>query len=315
VDVSGLLQSEVYAKVRGVVFTSATLTVDGSFDFFKREHGLLQVGGDRIAEEVIPSPFAYDRNVLLGIPTHVPTFRYNNPSGVLQWEVEVSKAIVAYSLAFNGRTLVLFTNTAAMGRCFDLCREGLEQFDITALLQEGTSLEQIEEFERNEYSVLFGVDRFWSGVDFPGPTLSQVIITKLPNPSLADPVLLHRRGYEESFWEGTYASLAKLRLRQGFGRLMRHERDVGAVVILDKRILESRFAPYLRNLPVGEPYVSSDRMVVLDRALVKAGLTPEYRDRRIDVWLEADRAIGRSLLVRPGAQGVSGVYAAEGARV
>jgi len=176
-----------------------------------------------------------------------------------------------------------------LNRCFDTVAPFFRSHDILPLRQNGSSLEEIREFNRNEYSVLFGVDRFWSGVDFPGPTLSQVIITKAPNPSLSDPLIAHQKLWDANFMEKTYPIYGRLRLRQGFGRLVRTMHDKGGVIILDSRYeYFPRFSYHLGDLPLQVSY-TSDQEVIMRNVLGKAKLKTEFHDRRIDPFFETQK--------------------------
>ena len=83
-------------------------------------------------------------------------------------------------------------------------------------MQDGPSYTEIELFRTIEHSVLFGVNRFWRGVDFPGYTCSQVIVLRCPNPSLGFPLIGHRSDHLGNFWEGFYRPTVELRLKQQF---------------------------------------------------------------------------------------------------
>ena len=152
-----------------------------------------------------------------------------------------------------------------------------------------SKIEEIQEFNRNEYSILFGVDRFWSGVDFPGSTLSQGIIVKAPNPSINNPLIAHQKMWDPNFFHNTYPIYGKLKLRQGFGRLIRSMSDKGGVVILDSRYLYSQWLySHLEDLPL-EIFYNENQEKIMREVLRKAGLTKEFHERRIDPFLEVEQ--------------------------
>ena len=113
-------------------------------------------------------------------------------------------------------------------------------------------------------SVLLGVDRFWTGVDFPGPTLAQVIVWRAPIPGLGDPLTSHRQRYltTETYWQHFGRPATRLKLRQGFGRLVRREKDQGAFVLLDARLGQPFMANLLQELPLAcEHHASTDALL------------------------------------------------------
>jgi Rad3-related DNA helicase len=176
-----------------------------------------------------------------------------------------------------------------LDRCYDVAAPFLRSHDILPLKQNGSSLEEIREFNRNEYSVLFGVDRFWSGVDFPGSTLSQVIITKAPNPALNAPLIAHQKIWDPQFMQEKYPIYGRLRLRQGFGRLVRSITDKGGVIILDSRYgFNPWFSYHLDELPL-EVLHTHDQEEIMRSVLRISGLKKEFHERRIDPFLEAEK--------------------------
>jgi ATP-dependent DNA helicase DinG len=246
----GQFIGELREATSALVFTSATLFVENSLDLFVEELRLEDGFDD---SRRIASPFNYRENVLGAVAAFLPPFNHARGSEYYRnWLDQIARAVARFTIATGGRTLVLFTNSAEMKRVFDATREALEQNDIEPLIQDGASVSEIETFRLVERSVLFGVDRFWSGVDFPGKTLSQVIIVRMPNPYIGDPMIEHRKEVMgEEFYERYYQPYTRLKLRQGFGRLIRSETDEGAFVILDSRAASNRsMNGLLDELPV-----------------------------------------------------------------
>ena len=288
VDISEKLNESIYANVGHVFFTSATLYVDENASHFMNDFGSYQAT-EEIAQNRFPSVFNYKENVVCFVDSSITSYDYRNPQNMSQYRNDVNRAICSYTLASNGRTLVLFTSMEELNKSFEKVSPFFAAHDILALRQNGSSLEEIREFNHNEYSILFGVDRFWSGVDFPGSTLSQVIITKIPNPNLNDPLIAHHRRHDASFMSAKYPIYGKLKLRQGFGRLVRAMSDKGGVVLLDSRY---EFNPYfyghLGELPIPVGF-SPNQEEIMRSVLGKAGLKNEFRQRRIDPFLEVQK--------------------------
>ncbi len=251
-----------------LIFTSATLYVSESTDFFRYQ---LNQQGSFSGEVRIKSPFNYRDNVAGAVTAYLPEFAYQpNLEKTVRQErerewFEKSMATLLALLAYaNGRSLVLFTSNEEMLRAYEWLLPRLEPHQIELLPQHGASVWEINRFKKDENSVLLGVDRFWYGVDFPGRTLSQVIVWRLPNPVLSQPLVAHRRQWEgHAFWQQYYYPAGRLKLRQGFGRLIRTEADSGLFVVLDSRLHHQNFLQhYLTELPVRiSPVHSEEEML------------------------------------------------------
>jgi ATP-dependent DNA helicase DinG len=223
--------------------TSATLAVEGGFDFVARE-----LGCDVARELVVQTPFDFERQALLVVPRGGP-----DPKRRDEHERWVADRMVEIAEASRGRMLGLFTSRRGI-------RKAAEAFDRVVgastwkrvLIQgEAPRGQLVEEFKREIGSVLLGLDSFWEGVDVPGEALSVVVIDRLPFATPDDPVLdavdaqLPRGAFEE--WSLPRAITA---IRQGAGRLIRSKKDRGVVVILDERIITKGYGRrFLRSLP------------------------------------------------------------------
>ncbi|MBI3911000.1 MAG: ATP-dependent DNA helicase [Armatimonadetes bacterium] len=226
---------------RTCVLTSATLAVDGSFDFLKRELGL-----EETEEAILGSPFDYPRQALLYVPSHVPA--PNDP----QFTSAIIPLIEDILLRTRGRAFVLFTSYRALR---EVAGALIGRLPFPCHTQEELPRQRlIEWFRSTPHSVLFATATFWEGVDVPGEALSCVIIDKLPFASPDDPVVQARtermRAAHEDWFNGFMLPRATLALKQGFGRLVRSRLDRGLIAILDKRLLTMRYGQaILRSLP------------------------------------------------------------------
>lgn len=256
IDIARELQGRLYGGVDTVVFTSATLTAEGRFDFFARRVGLLTgADGEEGAGEggpaepplqvSVPSPFDYERQAALYVPAHLP--EPNQPG----FAEAVADELVALAEVTGGRAFALFTSLRNMEQVYQLARERLP---YQVLLQGERPKAALLEAFRREPSVLFAAHSFWEGVDVPGDALSLVVIDRLPFASPGDPLVaarihqLQERGLEPF---GHYQlPQAAISLRQGFGRLIRTREDRGAVAVLDKRLRTKSYGrAFLRSLP------------------------------------------------------------------
>ncbi|MET0402335.1 MAG: ATP-dependent DNA helicase, partial [Cystobacter sp.] len=248
IEISRELQERLYGGVDTVVFTSATLAAAGRFDFFARRMGLYDAEGSPVANVrtvAVPSPFDFERQSALYLPTHLP----DPPvSGFIEAAAE---EIVRLCEVTGGRAFVLFTSLRNMERAHALARHRLP---YQVLLQGERPKQQLLDAFRSQPSVLFAAHSFWEGVDVPGDALSLVIIDRLPFASPGDPLVaarirqLEARG-EEPFG-GYQLPQAALALRQGFGRLIRTRADRGIVAMLDRRIVTKSYGrAFLASLP------------------------------------------------------------------
>lgn len=276
-------------QFRTVVFTSATLYVEGELHYFRQ---LLDMRIPFAAAQRIQPLFDYNGSeaVLGGVPAYLPEFRSGaHPNEKRAWCEAQLRTLLPLLVALEGRTLVLFTSNEDMHFAAEWLGERLAAHDIEMLIQNGASEWEIRRFRQVEQSVLLGVDRMWTGVDFAGPTLSQVIVWRLPFPSLGEPLISHRKRYEadEVFWGGFYRPAARLKLRQGFGRLVRRLHDKGSFLVLDARVATAFYAGVLNELEVEDfQHFASPNELLEHTAgplLKLLGLGGDFRRRELSV--------------------------------
>ena len=247
-DITGLMDEAVFTKFRAVVCTSATLSVGGSFDFWKGRVGLARSAAV-VETAVYPSPFPFRTNALLAVDTGAP-----GPESPA-YRAYVDAAIPRLLEASRGHALVLFTSYEAMKSAHEAAKPKMAELGITLMRQgEDERSKLMDTFKADLSSVLFATDSFWEGVDAPGETLQLVIICKLPFRVPTDPIQLARSEAVEKKGGNAFMEIslpeAVIRLKQGFGRLIRHSEDRGAVVILDSRISTKRYGElFINSLP------------------------------------------------------------------
>lgn len=238
--VGPLLTEGLYAEKRALVLTSATLATDRSFAYVEERLGLAEP-----VRLLVGSPFDYRSAALLLVPSDVP--EPNSPG----YQRAVEEALVELVVAAGGRTLALFTSQSAVQTTAKAVRRPLGERDILVLAQgDGPRHRLLQQLRSNPRTVLLGTRSFWEGVDVVGDALSLLVIAKLPFEVPSEPVFVARsESFDDPFTEYSVPQ-AILRLKQGFGRLIRSNGDRGVVVALDRRLLSKSYGPaFLRSLP------------------------------------------------------------------
>ncbi len=238
--VGGAIRRTLVDTHRSVILTSATLGVAGTMTFTMDRLGVAGLAGTLR----VGSPFDHANQSVLIVPSDIALPHDE------QFSLEAATIVADVARALNGKTLVLFTSHSAM-REVGAHLAVLEDSGIAVLTQgvDGSRRAILERFAAGG-SVLLGTQSFWEGVDLPGDRLRCVIIAKLPFPVPDDPLIQGRaERYDDPFRE-YQLPLAALRLRQGYGRLIRTKTDRGAVVLLDRRVILQDYGPtFLASLP------------------------------------------------------------------
>ncbi len=243
IEVGPYLEESLWADLPSAVITSATLAVGGSFDYMKK---MLKL--EDAPELILGSPFDYKEQACLCVPRDSRGMNVNSPD----FSDYIGKKVLEIIPMTQGRAFVLFTNKKSLDMVASEYRDKIEEQGYPVLKQGDAPRDMLlRQFKEYGNAVLLGLNSFWEGVDVPGDTLSCVILTKLPFPVPDDPVMQAR----EELWKlqgiqpFTYYSLplAALRLKQGFGRLIRTKTDRGAVVLLDPRIMVRGYGKIILN--------------------------------------------------------------------
>jgi len=241
-DISQNMEELLYQKVKRIVFTSATLSTNKNFNYFRSRLGL----SEELFEGIYPSHFDFETQTLLYIPKDLP------PPRDPDFGPKVAKCTLEILKITSGRALVLFTSYQNLNLVHTLLYGKIPY----TIYKQGEAPKSVllEKFRRDTHSVLLATSSFWQGVDVPGETLSCLIVDKLPFDSPGDPLVAARiesikvRG-GNPFMEYQLPS-AIISLKQGLGRLIRNSTDCGILSILDSRIITSRYGRFFfESLP------------------------------------------------------------------
>lgn len=227
VDVRDFFQ--MLFEEKAVVATSATLATHGNFSFAAREFGL---GSGGYASTIVESPFAADR-VLVVIPDMPPPQRQDEHDKALS---DIAATVVG---DLGGKTMVLFTSHGALRRVSQMLRPRLRD---TRMYVQGELPKRriIDEFKEAKNGLILATASFWEGVDIPGEALSCVVIQKLPFVPPTDPVLRYLEASLSAYGKSAFFEYsvpkAMIALKQAVGRLIRSEKDCGAIILCDPRV-------------------------------------------------------------------------------
>jgi ATP-dependent DNA helicase DinG len=289
INVGRELKEKLYDQIKSIIFTSATLTINNSFDFIKSRLGFNFLPEDKIIYRQLFSPFDYSRQVLFIITSDLPKPDYQNRfKDFLQAVNETIPEIIKKN---KGGALVLCTSHKQIDFLYPRTRNILEKEGRQVLRQQkGMSTKRmVEKFKEDRDSIMFGTYSLWEGIDIPGESLSCLIMVKLPFDSPKNPLIEARMEYVASeeeeeknndenseghywleemipglikresknrknpdslYYPFYYYPLAIIRLKQGFGRLIRNKADRGIFVIFDKRLKTNEYSEqFLNSLP------------------------------------------------------------------
>ena len=243
-NIAQKLSTVLFDNLDRLVFASATIVVNGNFDYFKKSLGLDE---EDCIEAIIKSPFDYDEQMSVYIPSDI-----QDSENINAFVSDASKFILNILLKTNGKAFILFTSYTMLNQIYYSISKKLKDKGFEVFLHGDKPRSQIiKEIKEAENPILFGTTSFWEGVDVQGENLSNVIITKLPFLVPTDPVVsaISKKIEEDGGNSFTDFQLpeAIIKFKQGVGRLIRKKTDSGNIFILDNRILKKRYGSLFIN--------------------------------------------------------------------
>ena len=251
VDIGNDLTESMFRMLDSVVATSATLTIGGDFHYFLSRLGLVNIEGRTVETRTFSSPFFYNEQCKY--------YQWGGESDQRSADFpQVLSDVIEHVIAKWGkRTMVLFTARKALEECYDALelRGYLNDHDVFAQLSSASRGSMLKGLRESEGGLLLGTSSFWEGVDLPRDLLEVLIVTKLPFDVPSDPLIesyndiIEQRGMN-AFIEHSVPAAA-IRLRQGFGRLIRSSYDEGVFINMDNRVVKKRYGQYFQSaIPV-----------------------------------------------------------------
>ncbi len=253
IEIGPLIRSSLIDKLDSVIMTSATLSVNDSFNYASKDFGF-NPDDQELRKILLPSPFKYEEQVMVYIPNDVPYIKDVSEEKYIEY---IAKNIADLTLTMDGRTLVLFTSHTMLQKTYKRLKDILKSDQINVLghgIDSSSRSKLTKNFKSNSKTVLLGTSSFWEGVDIPGDNLSALVIVRLPFTPPNNPVQEAKEEKLKAEQKNSFIELslpeAVIRFKQGFGRLIRTQKDRGVVVIFDRRIVESRYGKtFINSLP------------------------------------------------------------------
>jgi ATP-dependent DNA helicase DinG len=249
-DVSEDLNKMIYERYPSILFTSASLSVEGYFDFFERQIGLDRQPGGQVIRKSFGSSFDFYSQIDFLCPVYLASPKSEFYTSAL------AKFIGLVIPSFMKKALVLCTSNQLVADLYYQTGRKLQSggFDVFAQAVSGTAEQILRDFRQSPLAVIFGTDSFWEGIDLPGAQLELLIITRLPFATPSEPVEAARMERLEKNGENSFVSYslpnAVLKFKQGFGRLIRQKSDTGSIIVTDNRLVKSNFGQiFLSSVP------------------------------------------------------------------
>lgn len=263
IEVNTFLKRMLFSQVPSIVFTSATLALRGSFKYFLGQSGLNLMEDKKVVERIVESPFDYNNQSKLLITSFLPEpkDRFFSP--------QANSCLKQIFGTVDVGTMALFTAYRDLDQVYDEIADDMYHANRPLFAQGkgGSRSNLLEEFKKASNAVLLGTSSFWEGVDVQGESLSLLILYKIPFQVPSEPLVEAyidklEREQKDSFMHYMLPN-ALLRIRQGFGRLIRSKSDRGIVLILDSRVSHKRYGAYFKEILPGKHLELKDELQLI----------------------------------------------------
>jgi len=251
INVGELLKEYLFNTKKSVILTSATLAVNNKLQYTAQIYGLEEKDYLTL---IVDSPFDYQQQSLICVPSDLPDPSRATEDEYTQAIIESIKKLIP---SITGGILILFTSYRMLNSVYYGLKKEKTLFDreILAHGKDGSRTNLIETLKNKPNSIVLGTNSFWEGIDVSGISLTAVIIVKLPFVPPNRPIIAARREIIEQQGESSFYKYnlpqAILKFRQGYGRLIRSNKDWGAVIVLDNRIVTKKYGnQFLKSLPL-----------------------------------------------------------------
>ncbi|MGL4509137.1 ATP-dependent DNA helicase, partial [Cetobacterium sp.] len=240
--IDGELDKNLYANLKQMIFTSATIAIGNDFSYFKESIGLKE----KTLEKVIHSPFDYNNQMTVYLPKDLL-----NPSDP-KFIDSIKDFLKNLILKTSGKCFILFTSYSTLNYMYYMIKDELENAGLNLLIQGQAPRTQLVNLYKNiKNPVLFGTDSFWEGVDIKGEQLSSVVLIKLPFKVPSDPVteaiIENITQQNKNAFVEYQIPESVIKFKQGIGRLIRSKSDKGIVTILDNRVITKSYGKYFKE--------------------------------------------------------------------
>ncbi|MFS1512385.1 ATP-dependent DNA helicase DinG [Chengkuizengella sp. SCS-71B] len=269
IDVSEILKQNFFEVKNSIIMTSATMSVNESFQYSLEQIGLEDdLKNERLRAVQLPTAFNYREQSLVCIPRDFPTIR--GAEGDEHFIQSLTNSLIEVAIQTQGRMLILFTSYRMLKQVYEKLKEVLKPQGFQIIGQgvdSGNRSKLTRMFQNSDKSILLGASSFWEGVDIPGNALSCLAIVRLPFQPPNDPIVEAKCDYLKEKKQNPFMKYsvpqAVIRFKQGFGRLIRTEKDKGVVIIYDTRVIHTQYGKhFLYSLPKPKiEHMKSEQMV------------------------------------------------------
>ncbi|MFB7140873.1 ATP-dependent DNA helicase DinG [Gottfriedia sp. NPDC056225] len=251
VDNADLIKQFLIEGRESIVLTSATMSIDESFAFIKSSLGIEK---NNVIEKIYPVPNDFAQGMKVYIPNDLMGIKEISQE---DYALQTSNTIRKIVNQVKGRTLVLFTAFDLLKQTYDHLIHDLDNLNSSVLAQgfsPGGKQKLIKQFLQSKQTILLGTNTFWEGIDLPNEELDCLIIVRLPFTNPEKPMFIAKSNLLKKSGENSFSSLALplavFKFRQGYGRLIRNEKDQGSLFVLDNRIINTNYgAEFLKLIP------------------------------------------------------------------